>query len=50
VEVKAIVGFINNNKKLSWTQEEEDALIRGVKKFGEGNWIIILSSYKAIFQ
>jgi len=49
VEVKAIVGF-NNNKKLSWTQEEEDALIRGVKKFGEGNWIIILSSYKAIFH
>ncbi|PWA40884.1 homeodomain-like protein [Artemisia annua] len=37
-------------KKRRWTVVEEDALRTGVHKYGKGNWKLILSMYRDIFE
>ncbi|KAI4369001.1 hypothetical protein MLD38_017496 [Melastoma candidum] len=36
--------------KKKWSAEEEDALRRGVQRFGKGNWKVILHAYSNIFD
>ncbi|KAK6936588.1 SANT/Myb domain [Dillenia turbinata] len=42
--------FGRRRRKKKWSVEEEDKLIQGVKKFGEGNWKLILDCYREVFQ
>ncbi|KAL8087689.1 uncharacterized protein LOC141697444 [Apium graveolens] len=37
-------------KRKPWSNEEEDTLRKGVKKYGTGNWKIILNMYSDIFD
>ncbi|KAJ9565086.1 hypothetical protein OSB04_001052 [Centaurea solstitialis] len=37
-------------KKKRWTTIEEDTLRTGVQKYGKGNWKLILSMYRDIFE
>ncbi|XP_077348998.1 telomeric repeat-binding factor 1 isoform X2 [Lithobates pipiens] len=39
-------GSGTNRKKQPWTWKEDDALKKGVKKYGVGNWHKILASYE----
>jgi len=36
--------------RIYWTTEEVDALTEGVKKYGAGNWAVILRAYKNKFH
>ncbi|KAL9256487.1 Single myb histone 3-like protein [Drosera capensis] len=40
--------FAMRRKRKNWTLEEEDALVEGIKRFGEGNWKIINLAYRSI--
>ncbi|KAK6943493.1 SANT/Myb domain [Dillenia turbinata] len=42
--------FGRRRQKKKWSVEEEDKLMQGVKKFGEGNWKLILDCYREVFQ
>eukprot|EP00466_Bigelowiella_natans_P018035 jgi/Bigna1/76983/fgenesh1_pg.45_\ len=37
-------------KRIRWTQEEEAALVRGVKDYGAGSWARILSAHRKTFH
>ncbi|EOB11936.1 hypothetical protein NBO_626g0001, partial [Nosema bombycis CQ1] len=37
-------------KPKKWTQEETDALLDGVSKFGRGKWVEIYKDKKNIFK
>lgn len=54
-EIKEINGKLetfrkHNKKDLKWTEEEVDALEKGVQKYGSGNWKMIISKYDDIFK
>jgi hypothetical protein len=42
--------FKNKKKPKKWTQEETDALLDGVSKFGRGKWVEIYKDKKNIFK
>ncbi|GAB4855878.1 hypothetical protein Ancab_024517 [Ancistrocladus abbreviatus] len=44
------VKFSARRKRKRWSPLEEDTLRQGVKKFGVGNWTLILKSYREIFE
>jgi len=50
VKYYADAKIIRRRTRKKWTPEEEDALMAGVKKFGKGNWKLILHSYREIFR
>lgn len=39
-----------NKKDLKWSDEEVDALMKGVQKYGNGNWRMILLKYGDVFK
>ncbi|KAI3760351.1 hypothetical protein L1987_50745 [Smallanthus sonchifolius] len=42
--------LVRQRKKRRWTALEEDTLRTGVQKYGKGNWKLILSMYRDIFE
>lgn len=44
-----IAGLLKRRPKRAWSFEEENALWIGVKKYGKGNWKLILTMYPDIF-
>ncbi|KAK1412724.1 hypothetical protein QVD17_34196 [Tagetes erecta] len=42
--------LVRQRKKKRWTTLEEDTLRTGVQKYGKGNWKLILSMYRDIFE
>ncbi|KAJ0765376.1 putative transcription factor MYB-related family [Helianthus annuus] len=42
--------LVRQRKKKRWTPLEEDTLRTGVQKYGKGNWKLILSMYRDIFE
>ncbi|GJR36040.1 homeodomain-like protein [Tanacetum coccineum] len=42
--------LVKQRKKRRWTVVEEDTLRTGVHKYGKGNWKLILSLYRDIFE
>lgn len=48
-ESSLIAGLLKRRPKRAWSFEEENALWIGVKKYGKGNWKLILTMYPDIF-
>ncbi|KAJ0628893.1 putative transcription factor MYB-HB-like family [Helianthus annuus] len=42
--------LVRQRKKKRWSPLEEDTLRTGVQKYGKGNWKLILSMYRDIFE
>ncbi|GMH13058.1 hypothetical protein Nepgr_014899 [Nepenthes gracilis] len=45
-----VVKFMRRRKRKKWCPEEEETLRTGVKKYGIGNWKLILNVYRNIFE
>ncbi|GAB2264228.1 hypothetical protein Droror1_Dr00026362 [Drosera rotundifolia] len=41
--------FVMRRKRKKWTPVEEDTLVEGIKRFGEGNWKVINLAYRDVF-
>ncbi|GAB2233434.1 hypothetical protein Drorol1_Dr00002657 [Drosera rotundifolia] len=41
--------FVMRRKRKKWTPLEEDTLVEGIKRFGEGNWKVIKLAYRDVF-
>ncbi|KAI3727749.1 hypothetical protein L6452_16369 [Arctium lappa] len=48
-ESSLISGLLKRRPKRAWSFEEENALWIGVKKYGKGNWKLILTMYPDVF-
>ncbi|PSR95017.1 Telomeric repeat-binding factor like [Actinidia chinensis var. chinensis] len=44
------MNYAKRRKVKKWSTIEEDTLRTGVKKFGTGNWKVILNSYRDVFE
>lgn len=54
-EIKEVNGELEafrkqNKRDLKWTDEEVEALVKGVHKYGIGNWRMILLKYNDVFK